>query len=97
MTTATETHDNLKIAANNLLDGREYEQHLAFLYPNDLREGDVITDGIGTYQVSGVGNWGSGAPEYVRHIRISHTLAGPIMGGLIRGPLELVHVLARRR
>lgn len=86
----------LNIPENNLLDGREYEQHLAFVYPDDLREGDIITNGIGTYEVDGVGNWSASTDPYIRHIRIRHTLAGPIMGGLLRGT-ELVQVLARRR
>jgi hypothetical protein len=72
------------------------------VYPAELREGDVITDGIGTYQVARVtdyrGAWDieKDKPSYVKHIQISHTLAGPIMGGLLRGT-ELVQVLARRR
>lgn len=99
----TTTHDNLKIASNNLLDGREYEEWLGFVYPTDLRPGDVITDGIGTYQVARVadyrGAWdlNDDNPAYVRHIQLSHTLAGPIMGGLLRGNVERIHVLARRR
>lgn len=92
------THDTLAIAPNNVLDGREYEEHLGFVYPNALREGDIITDGVGTYQVEGVGTWPtSTTPDYVQHIRIKHTLAGPIMGGLLRGQLERIHILARRR
>lgn len=104
MTTTAGEHDLLRIPSNNLLDGREYEEFLGFVYPDDLREGDVITTGSGTYQVSAIGNlpsgWDANAPKgrtYVRHIQISHTLAGPIMGGLLRGTTEHVQVLARRR
>lgn len=92
-----QTHDNLSIPVNNLLDGREYEEHLAFVYPDDLREGDVVTDGVGVYQVNGVGDWDLAPSNYIRHIRITHTIAGPIMGGLLRGRLERVHLLVRRR
>ncbi|HWU21101.1 MAG TPA: hypothetical protein VN088_06230 [Nocardioides sp.] len=103
MSTTPDTHDRLAIAENNLLDGRAYEtlvpDHL--LFPNDLREGDVITDGIGVYQVDSVdtadcsgAEW---AQRWIRHIRIRHTIVGPIMGGLLRGDAEYVRVLARRR
>lgn len=93
------TTDNLAIPQNNLLDGRDYEQHLAFLYPDDLREGDIITAGAGTYQVTRVSLYDVGATStwQVRHIQLSHTLAGPVMGGLLRGQFEHVQVLARRR
>lgn len=93
----TQTHDNLAFPQHNLLDGREYEEHLAFVYPDDLREGDVVTDGVGVYQISNVGNWDAVTSDYIRHIRIRHTIAGPIMGGLLRGRMERVHLLARRR
>lgn len=88
--------DHLAIPENNLLGGIEYVEHLAFVYARDLVRGDVISDGVGTYQVSDVGIWDHRVP-YVKHIRISHTLAGPIMGGLLRGELERIHLMARRR
>lgn len=100
MTVAIESHDALRIPQNNLLDGREYAECLAFVLPSNLREGDVITDGIGTYQVSDVTSWPTTRGpdrDYIRHIRIAHTLAGPVMGGLIRGQQERIHLLARRR
>lgn len=92
----TETHDHLSIPQNNLLDGREYETVALMLLPDELREGDVISNGSGVYQVDSVGQWSAAAGEYVRHVRIKHTLAGPVMGGLVRGT-EYIQVLARRR
>lgn len=91
--------DQFAAPTNNLMDGRLYEWVLLNLQPDDLREGDIIENGTGTYQVAGVGDWvgitGSSA-KYIRHIRISHTITGPVMGGLVRGT-EYIRVIARRR
>lgn len=94
---ATESrHDNLAFPQNNLLDGREYETVSLLLLPDQLREGDIVSTGSGVYQVGGVGDWSAATDPYIRHIRIAHTLVGPIQGGLLRGT-EYLQVLARRR
>lgn len=91
--------DLLNIPVNNLLDGRDYEQYMGFVWARDLREGDVVSTGSGTYQVSRVVETYVGGSKtwLLLHIQIGTTLAGPIMGGLMRGQFEMLQVLARRR
>lgn len=94
---ATESqHDNLAFPQNNLLDGREYETVSLLLLPDQLRRGDIVSTGVGVYQVGHVGNWSAGTDPYIRHISITHTLVGPVQGGLLRGT-EYLQVLGRRR
>lgn len=64
-----------------------------FRRASGLEVGDVITDGPGVYRVTQLGRdpW-QGTPDYIVHIMVS-TIAGPVMGGLLRGNLEFVQVM----
>lgn len=62
----------------------------------DLKRGDLISDDFGFYVVTAVGTYKthSGAlPEYT-HVSVS-TLAGKIIGGMMRSPSDYVRILDR--